>query len=126
MATNNATRQVFTSQSFITFTTPEEMRSARTRSTVTKHTARFRRSRRAKFVHFQPENIVQSFHRWRVNAAPALRDRLHQSRNSQDEVTQYQQMMVEIGRVSNSLPISLEARPSLQQCKYIDCRKPSL
>lgn len=113
-----APRQVVTSESFLTFTTPEEMVSARTRSTVLKHTARFRRSRRLKIAHFQPERIVGSFHRWRASEAPALRDSGHQSKHTRGEAAQYQQAMVEIRRALNSVPACLEARPSLQQCKY--------
>lgn len=105
--------------SFITFTKPEEMTSTKTRFSVASHIGKQRRLKRNEPGRIQREKIIHSFLSWKFGASPALQDHQKQLASiDQDLVAAYQQPIAEQRRVLDNVPASLNARPSLQQCKF--------
>src|SRR4051812_27507333 len=93
-------RLIITSENFLTFTNPDEMVSAATRSAVTRHTAKFKRGRKVKSTDYQPRKILEKFWTWRIGT----------TLNSKQAANEFEQLRT-------SITPSLDAMPSLQQCE---------
>jgi hypothetical protein len=105
--------------SLITFTTPGEMTSTRTRFSVASHIGKQRRPKRNEPGKIQREKIIHSFLNWKFGASPAFQGHQKQLTSiDQNMVAASQQPTAEQTRVMDTVPASLNARPSLQQCKF--------
>jgi hypothetical protein len=105
-------------ESFLTFTTPNEIAAVSSRKIVASNASRYGRRQRRKIVNVQPDAIVRSFLLWR-NSFMQTRDHKRQSTSGNQLQAEIPQGVVELGRMLSSVPASMQPRPSLQQCKSI-------
>ena len=105
-----------TSDNFLVFTKPDDFANPKARSIAAAHAAKFGSENSNEVVGVWHDNPRQSVVRWRLGSDS---HRLVQTKSKgRKKGARHQQHQAAAWRITNEIPTSLNARPSLQQCMF--------